>query len=78
MAIVSFALWLVTAMLILYLNKEPRSRPEDPGVVQPGEETTVTRTPNPDGTTSVLTRKTITYSNGSKEVIETTDVEPSA
>jgi hypothetical protein len=82
LAIVSFFLWLLTAVLIASMDKEPRQRPDDVPIdrrtVQPKEETTETRTRNADGTTTVVTRKTITNPDGSKEVIETSEVEPTS
>ena len=80
LAIVSFFLWLLTAVLIASMNKEPRGRPDDVPIdrrqVQPKEVTTETRTPNADGTTTVITTKTITHPDGSKEIIENREVEP--
>ena len=62
------------------MNKEPRARPDDVPIdrrqVQPKEVTTETRTFNADGTTTVTITKTITHPDGSKEVIESREIEP--
>lgn len=76
LAIIAFFLWLSTAVLVSALNKEPRGRQEDTPIIEhrsstPKEATTVTRTHNDDGTTTAVTRKSITNPDGSQTVTET-------
>ncbi|GKY99746.1 hypothetical protein MPSEU_000928500 [Mayamaea pseudoterrestris] len=76
LAIVSFFLWLLTALLVATMNQEPRALAGDASFDnQPKEVVVETKTRNPDGTVTVTTRKTITHADGSKEVIESSDIE---
>ena len=45
---------------------------------QPPEDITVERTENPDGTVTVVTKKTVVKPDGSKVVTESTMVEPAS
>ena len=42
------------------------------------DDTTIERTENPDGTVTVVTRKTVVNPDGSKEVTESTKIEPAS
>jgi hypothetical protein len=77
LAIVSFFLWLLTAIFIAAMNKEARKRPDDSpnaghtAVAEPTEETSTTRYTDEDGTITEVTRKTVINPDGSKVVTET-------
>lgn len=82
LAIISFFLWLVTAVCIATMNKEPRGRDHDDVAVDshlvlPTVEKNVKKMENPDGTFTVTTTTTTTKADGSKDVVEETTVEHS-
>lgn len=83
-AIIATVFWWLTAAFILLIPKEPRGRSGPPSAAapmampaggQPTSTVTITRTANPDGTTTVLTTTTTTHPDGSKTVTEQTDIE---
>jgi hypothetical protein len=84
-------LWLVTGTAFCVMPKEPRVKRDDGAFVPPPPppvheqayavatglepEKEITRTLNPDGTVTVVTRSTVTNPDGSKTVTETTEIE---
>ena len=63
------------ADVVVALQGEPAK--EQPLAQQP-DDITVERTENPDGTVTVVTKKTVIKPDGTKEVTESTKVEPAS